>query len=140
VELERAISPTTFCAAEERVVRFVNFTPSEVPGGAEHGHILPSSRSLLACTSQKLYSHLHPPVFAACKPLCRLVKKSISNRSSVATESRFIDLAQPTDCPHLTAAGCMTLLGVCPGHASDVKNAISLIGGPNGNKNDGSLT
>jgi len=47
--VERAISPTTICAAVERVVRFVNFISSETSRGAEHGHSLPSARWPLAC-------------------------------------------------------------------------------------------
>jgi len=52
VERERAISPTTICAAEERNVRFVNLTPSEAPRGAEHDHSLPPDQSLISCASQ----------------------------------------------------------------------------------------
>jgi len=51
---ERAISPTTVCAAEERNIRFVNLTPSEASRSAEHAHCLPSDRSPLSCASLKV--------------------------------------------------------------------------------------
>ena len=55
---ETTISPTTICATEVRVVRFVNFTSSKPSRGAEHGHSLPSGRRLPTLHKKLRRQHL----------------------------------------------------------------------------------
>ena len=76
---EKAISLTTFCAAEGRNVRLVRFTPFQASRSAEEAHSLLSDRSPLSCASRKVAARSSCGGFSASERSCRCRRRRVQS-------------------------------------------------------------